>query len=161
MLETVWVADRDRDLADADGARIAERRERKRRAIGADANDRQIGMHVATDEVGLPRSAVWKHHVEPAAARDDVVFRKDEAVGREDDARPASALDVDLDDRGADDLDGVRHRPRVGVEQFIIIGLRDHGSIVGTRSRREITQTGGAWLKASRCRWREPLAGSA
>ena len=59
MVEAVRVADRDRDLADADRARIAKRRPRQRRAVGGiDAHDGEIGVGVLADEIGAQRSPV-------------------------------------------------------------------------------------------------------
>ncbi len=53
MMEAVRVADGDRDLADANGARVAERRPGERRSgESVDADDREIGVGVVADEVG-------------------------------------------------------------------------------------------------------------
>ena len=53
-----------------------------------------------------------------AAALDHVIVRQHEAIGREDDARPAASRDLDAHDRRADRLDSADHRLRIGVEQF-------------------------------------------
>ena len=53
------------------------------------------------------RTAVGQPRRERRRRADDVAVGEDEAVGSEDDARAAAAIDVDLDDGGADRLDGV------------------------------------------------------
>ena len=106
-MEAVRIADGDGDLTDANGARIAERRPGQRRSgESVDADDGEIGIGVAADQVGAHRPAVRQRHRETIAALDHVAVREDEAVGREHHAGAAAAVAVDLHDRGADRLDG-------------------------------------------------------
>ena len=80
-MEAVRIADRDRELADPHGARVAERRERQRRSV--DADDREIGVRILADEIGPRRAAVGHHDRQGAARFHDVAVGQDQAVGRE------------------------------------------------------------------------------
>ena len=87
VMEAERVADRDRDLADAHGARVAERRPRQRpprRRRGCTA--RSVSGSRPTTSASSARPSVIVTRVAFARA-DDVGVGQDEAVGREDRAR--------------------------------------------------------------------------
>ena len=136
VLEAVGVADGDRQLAGAEGLRVAEldRRQVRRR----NPDDRDVGVPILTDEVRRAFAAVGQRDLDRRRAVHDVAVGEDEAVGREHEPRSAAGLrprallgaggtDVDADDGRRDAVDGVDDRPRVGVEQFVIRGLQSAG----------------------------------
>src|SRR5207247_8385354 len=132
----VRVADRDRDLSDADAARIAERRPGERRAVYSD--DRQVGVRVVSNHIRPARVAVGHDDGQGSGVGNHVAVGQDETVWREKDARAAAPPGVDLDDGRSDDLDRTNHRLRVRVEQLIVVrlgafALGGHRSIVRTQ----------------------------
>src|SRR5688572_16769897 len=133
MVKSVRVADRDGDLTYPHGLRVAEPRPWQTGAI--DAKYREIGVHVAADDVGRQRSPVRQRDsggVESgfltagvsaqAVSRiaDHVAVRQDEAVGRKDDAGAAAARAFDADHSRPDLLDGVNDGGGISVEQRLV-----------------------------------------
>ena len=115
-------------VAELDGRQIRRR----------DADDGDVGVAVLADEVGRALAAVGQRHVDSRGAVHDVAVGQDEAVGREHEPRAAAGLrtrsfrrpgraDVDADDGRGHALDGVDHRPGVGVEEFVVGGLKSAG----------------------------------
>ena len=99
-----------------------------------DADDGDVAVAVLADEVGRALAAVGQRHVDSRRAIHDVAVGQDESVGREHEPRAAAGLgtrsfrrpgraDVDADDGRGHALDGVDHRPGVGVEEFVVGGL--------------------------------------
>ena len=143
VLEAVRIPDGDRDLADANAARVGERRERQRPSFDADSHDGKIGVCVAADQVGRRRSAVWKHRLQAARTGDHVMVGEDQAVGAQDDAGAAAAVGVDARDRRRNRVDGRRDRAGIRVEQIVVVvAMGQHASIVRSRRRSGITRMG-------------------
>lgn len=139
------VADGNRHLPDAHSAGVAKTSPGQR--AGVDAEHSQVGMRIVADEIAASRAPVRQGHRELWGPVNDVTVRQYEAVRREDNARTASPLSLDTDDRRADCLDGADNGRRVRVEQFVIIGLAkwtgSHRPIVGIGHAPDITRTGG------------------
>ncbi len=138
VLEAVRVADGDHELADAERLRVAER-EPPAGPRASMREDREVGVRVVADE-RRPGSSRPSGSVTSIVGRavDDVAVGEDEAVGREDEPRPAAGLgaraflaargaDVDVDDRRRDAIDGMDDRARVGVEKLVVRGLKSAG----------------------------------
>jgi hypothetical protein len=108
-------------------------------------DDRDVGVPVLADEVGLALAAIRQCHVDAGRILDDVAVGEDEPVGGKDEPRSGTCLsrrsgggarlsDVDADDGRGDALDGVDDGSRIGVEKLVIGSLlpgrggESHGS---------------------------------
>ena len=140
MMESVGVADRNRDLTDADAPRIAKRRPRQRPTIGRRRPDhREIRIVVSSDEISAQRSSVGQHDGQSRRAMDDVAVRQNETVRREDDAGARGASRFYFDDGGSNDFDGADHGSGIRVEQIEIgIGTRMGRHDVDRKNRRPV-----------------------
>src|SRR5215204_6270146 len=133
MLEPQRVADGDRDLSNAQRARVSQRRPWQLRA-GADANDGEIGVRIAADDVGLQLAAIRQRHSRPLHASDDVSVGDDEAVGGEDRARSMAVFSRDPYDGRANDLHRADYRTRIRVEKSVVVSQPgNHPSMIGAR----------------------------
>jgi hypothetical protein len=148
VMKAVWIPNRNRDLPNANRARVGQRRESQRRALDADSHYRKIGMRVAADQVRACGSAIRQDRLEAARPADHVIVCEDQAVRAEDDTRAAAAIGVDAHDRRRNEIDGTCDGLGIGVEQAGIVGKgvgpREHDSIVRGRRPPAITRMGGA-----------------
>ncbi len=123
VLEAVRVADRDRELADAQAARRPERRGRK--AARPDADHRDVGVRIIADDVRVVARAVREARADRFDPMDHVAVGQDQAVRGEHEpgaraaalAPAARLLDLEVGNGGPDALGGSNDRPGVGVEQ--------------------------------------------
>jgi hypothetical protein len=108
-LEAVWIADRDRQLADPERLGIAQRG--RHQVPRTDPDDGQIRPRVVTDYLGLQPSAIRQGHCDFGGAVDDVAVGEDEPIRGKEKARPVAAdprklapalAHLDVDHRGAD-----------------------------------------------------------
>jgi hypothetical protein len=150
VLEAVGIADGYRNLANAQCARIAEPRVRKRGAVSfLSANDREISVGIVANQRRRHRLAIGERHPTRSTGRDDVTVSQSEPIRREDKSRTASASGFDLYDGWSDCLDGVNDGTRIGVKKLEIVPLnRDgpsmvHVLIVETRPPQRTTHPGG------------------
>jgi len=88
VLKSVRIADGDRDLPDANRARVAQAGPRGLRAV--DSQDRKIGIRIVADKICTVRPAVDEGRRDALRLGDNVAVGEDEAVGREDETRPAA-----------------------------------------------------------------------
>src|SRR5467141_985846 len=150
-LEAVRIADRDRDLTHTHRSRVAERG--RREGIGADANDREVGLGIVADEGSLAHLSVITGHGDRIGAVDDVAVREDESIRSEEEtgraaAEPARVAGLtpvptlgrrapclDVHDRGADAVHRVDDRLRVSIQQKCVIP-DCHGTLDSTTSLR-------------------------
>ena len=130
-MEAVRVADRDRNLTNANSARIAKPRPRERHAaLVGDPHDRQVRVGVLADEIRAPRPAVRQDRRERLSTIDDVIVGQRESVRGEDDAGSACATGFNFDHRGSDRLDGSDDGLRIRVEQLGVVWSGYHRFIV-------------------------------
>ena len=135
-LEAERVADGDDQLAALEPLGIAElrRRQRHRRV---DPDEREVRVRIVADHARGKLAALDRGDIQTGSAADHVAIGEHEPVGCDDDAgagacvraRPVR-LDVELDHGGADAVDHVGHRARIGIEQRLILG-RDGGRFRG------------------------------
>src|SRR6476620_8714637 len=105
MVESIGVANCNRELPDAQRVRITELDGGQGWTAGADADDSQIRVRVESDDIALEGTAVGRSDARVVVAVHDVRVGKDEPVGCEDGARSFAAGAGDLDDRGSDAFD--------------------------------------------------------
>ena len=115
------VADGDDELADPQPPRIAEPGEDRRLAF--ETQDGEIGIGVVAHQVRREAAPIGKSRLDLARAADDVAVGQHIGVGGEDNPRAGTtgtvleAADLEMQDRGADGVDGADDRARIGVEQ--------------------------------------------
>ncbi len=116
-------------MPDAQGGGIAERGGGEVRAV--DADDGQVGIRVFPNKLGGEPPAVRQGGLDLAGAMDDVAVGEDEAVGGEDESRPAAAgvgpalggvVDLDIDHRRAGQAGGFHHSAGIGVKSGLLRG---------------------------------------
>ena len=88
------IADGQHPLADAGVVAVAERHRRQR--LGVDLEDRDVGVGIGADDLGLELPPVEQPDRDLLGALDHVVVGQDVAVGRDDEARAAALLDLGL-----------------------------------------------------------------
>ena len=128
-LEAVWVADGDRQLADADAPRIAEAHRRAGSPCTRTTARSVPGSSPISTACRL--AAVRQGDADLGGAVDDVAVGDDEAVGRDDEARAAAGgiaaavrvTDLDVDDRRADGFGRADDGARVGIEQLAVVAV--------------------------------------
>ena len=80
VLEAERVADRHHPLADAQRVGVAERDGGQVLGVALDLDQREVGLRVAADDLGLVLLAVRQLHDDLVGVLDDVVVGEDEAV---------------------------------------------------------------------------------
>jgi len=154
--ETQWIADRDDEMSAPQRLRVAERGGPGVRRQGA-AQQREIGVGVVADHVGVGLAALGHHEAHVPRASDDVAVRQHEAVAGDDHARAhcaASLADaVDADDRGTDVVGDSGDDSRVRVEWRLTLDVdeRERAHRLGREgpSRATDPPPGGAASEAS------------
>ncbi len=120
------VADRDNQLADPQPARIAEPREGGRLAL--EPQHGKIGVRVVADQSRREGPPVGKGRLDLAGAADHMAVGQDIGVGCKHDTGAGAvgafvrSGDLQVKDRGADPVDRVDDRTRIGVEQDEVLG---------------------------------------
>ena len=126
VLESVRVADGDRELADAHAARRAEHHRGQR--VAADADDGDVGVGILADEIGVARQAVGESGADVLRAVHYVAVREQQPVGREREARAGAAaaleLYLEMRDCRAYGLRGRYHGCGIGIERPSVIRRR-------------------------------------
>ena len=114
MMKAVRITDRDNQLTNPDGSRIAKLRRGKIR--GGHPHDREIGVGVFADEGRRHAPPIRQRHVKGLGTMHNVAISKDEAVGGEDEAGAmpllltSAAAALHRHDRWANQLDRMHDR---------------------------------------------------
>ena len=128
--ETERVADRDHKLAPLEELGIAESRRWQRHRF-VDAQECKISVGIVADQPGVQILPVGRRHRNTRAGTGragDVAVGEDKAVRRHNDTRAGAAARLlgawtaRPDHGGADAIDDVDDRTRIGVQQRLILG---------------------------------------
>jgi hypothetical protein len=137
VLEAIGIADRDHQLAGAQGLRLPEGHGGQ---IGSgDLQHCHVGIRILTDQIGGSLPAVRQHHLDVRRLLDHVAVGENQPVGGEDESRAGAGLrrrtaswagsslpNVHRHHRRCHQLDRTGDGAGIGVEQ-VVIGKRREG----------------------------------
>src|SRR6266850_1097266 len=128
VLEAVRIADRDRELSDPKAARRAEDYAGQR--IRADADHRDVGIRIFTQEVGVAAESVGESCLDAPGPVHHVAVGEEQPVGRKRESGAGSAarispqLDFEMHHRRTDALRRRHDGSGIGIEQVGVLWRR-------------------------------------